>query len=393
MSQPVVPPDADVLAAQLAEVSKKSMKDVGYAVYSADGTALVASSDKGMVPASTMKVLTAMAAVDVLGAATTYSTSVVSAKRGKITLVGGGDPFLTVKKSTVPAKPANLNALVAATAKALKAQKVKKVALTYDASLFSGSSYSSSWKKEWASYTPRIKALLVNSGKSTGWRADADPAKAAAKLFASKLVKKGVKVTSVKSAKAPKGATALATQTSATVGTMVRRMLRYSDNVAAEVLARQVALAQGRPGSFSGASAALTAWLKEHQLWASGMRIDGGCGLSSKTKLRPSVLNLALVQALDDVRFLDVTAGLPVAGVDGTLKKRFNDKQEAEGRKVVHAKTGSLKEVSALAGYVTTKDGALLTFAFMASHPSSQSKAASNWLDRSATVLAKCGCS
>ena len=76
--------------------------------------------------------------------------------------------------------------------------------------------------------------------------------------------------------------------------------------------------------------------------------------------------------------------------MNGTLKDRFNDPVEKAGRKVVHAKTGTLLGVASLAGYVTTKDGAVLTFAAMANDAGRTS--AYNWLDRTATALAKCGC-
>ena len=383
--------DADLLADQLAAVSKKKLSSTAWAVYTADGKPLVVN-DQLMVPASTTKVLTALAAIDVLGASRTFTTKVVSAKKGKIVLVAGGDPYLTGGRSSVPAKKANLTDLAAATAKALKKAKISKVTLTYSAPLFSGPSYAPSWKKSWASYTPRIMSLTVNGGKS-GWSAYSDPALSTAKLFASKLKAKGVKVTFAKAGKVPKGAKTIASVTSAPLGTMVRRMLRYSDNVAAETFARHIAIEVGRAPSFTGGSAAITAWLKSKELWGKGMKIDGGSGLSSASKVLPSVLAQAVGFALADSRYVDVVKGLPVAGVNGTLKTRFNDPSEKAGRDVVHAKTGSLKAVNALAGYLTTKDGQLLTFAFLATHDGSHSTAAGNWLDRSATVLATCGCS
>ncbi|MCA0253129.1 MAG: D-alanyl-D-alanine carboxypeptidase/D-alanyl-D-alanine-endopeptidase [Actinobacteria bacterium] len=382
--------DSNLLASKLAKPSQKKLT-TAWAVYTADGKPIVAR-DRLMVPASTTKILTALAAIDVLGADRTFTTKVVSAKRGKLTLVGGGDPYLTSGRSTVPAKKANLTDLVAATAKALKAAGVKKVTLTYSAPRFSGPRYSSSWKKTWASYTPRIMSLTVNGGKSGG-AAYQNPAKSTAKLFAKKLRAKGFTVSLTGAASAPKGAKVVAAVESARLGTMVRRMLRYSDNVAAEMLARHVATATDRAGSFAGGSAAVTAWLKGKELWGKGMKIDGGSGLSSKTKVLPSVLARSVGFALSSPKYVDVVKGLPVAGVDGTLKNRFDDPSEKGGRKAVHAKTGSLKKVNALAGYVTTKDGQVLTFAFLASHNGTRSTAAGNWLDRSASILARCGCS
>jgi D-alanyl-D-alanine carboxypeptidase/D-alanyl-D-alanine-endopeptidase (penicillin-binding protein 4) len=383
--------DIELVATRLAKLSQKNLQSTASAVYTADGEPVLAN-DRPMVPASTTKILTALAAIDVLGADKTFTTKVVSSKKGRIVLVAGGDPYLTSGRSTVPAKRANLTDLAAATAKALKKAKVKKVTLTYSAPLFSGPSYSPSWKKSWASYTPRIASLTVNSGKA-GWSAYRDPGLSTAKLFAKKLKAKGIKVTFAKAGSVPKGAKTVASVTSARLGTMVRRMLRYSDNVAAETFARHIAIKVGKKPSFDGGSAAITAWLKSKKLWGKGMKVDGGSGLSSKAKVLPSVLARSVGFALADPRYVDVVKGLPVAGVDGTLKDRFNDPSEKAGRTVVHAKTGSLKKVNALAGYLTTKDGHVLTFALMATQNGKHSTAAGNWLDRSATALVTCGCS
>ncbi len=382
--------EGPLVATKLAAVSRSSLDSTAWAVYTADGTEVTAS-DALMVPASTTKILTAMAALDILGADRTFTTKVVSAKKGKLTLVAGGDPYLVSSRSTVPAKQANLADLASRTASALKKAKVKKVTLTYSAPLFSGTSYSSAWKQSWASYTPRIMSLTVNGGM-TGSRAYTNPARSTATLFASKLRAKGIKVTFAGSSSTPKGAKTVASVTSARLGTQVRRMLRYSDNVAAENYARLIARATDRSPSFAGGSAAITAWLKSKGLWASGMKIDGGSGLSSNTKVRPSVLARAVGLALRDATYDDVRVGLPVAGVNGTLKNRFNDPSERAGRDVVHAKTGSLKKVNALAGYLRTRDGDLLTFAFGATHDGKRSTKAGNWLDRSATALVTCGC-
>ena len=383
--------DASLLAGKLAAISRKSLGTSGWAVYSSAGDRVVAN-DGLLVPASTTKILTALAAIDILGADKTFTTKVVSAKKGRITLLAGGDPYLVSYRSTVPARKANLEDLAAATAKALKKSGVKKVTLTFDAPLFSGASYSSSWKQSWSSYTARIMSLTVNAGMS-GSYAYTNPASSTAKLFAKKLAARGIKVTYAGSTSVAKGAKTIASVTSARLGTLVRRMLRYSDNVAAEMFARHIARATGRTPSFAGGSATITAWLKERGLWASGMAIDGGSGLSSSTKVRPSVLAKAVGFALDDARYVDVVAGLPVAGVNGTLKRRFNDPSEKAGRTVVHAKTGSLKKVNALAGYTTSRDGEVLTFAFLTTQDGKHSTAAGNWLDRSATVLTTCGCS
>jgi D-alanyl-D-alanine carboxypeptidase/D-alanyl-D-alanine-endopeptidase (penicillin-binding protein 4) len=311
-------------------------------------------------------------------------------EKGRLVLVGGGDPMLTDKQSKSSAKRASLQALAAQTVTALQEAGVKSVRLGYDTSLFSGSSWHPSWKPTWKVFTARVGALSIDGGQVNQWQAHSNPAKVAAEAFAARLKAAGIKVTKVAAERSPTGAVPVASVESAPLAAIVGHVLRVSDNHGAEVLARHVALATGGTPSFEGGTTAITGWLKTHGLWASGMRIDDASGLSRKSKVRPSVLADALALALVTPRWVAVAKGLPIAGVNGTLKTRFNDAAEKAGRKVVHAKTGTLQGVAGLAGYVTTKDGAVLTFAAMANDAGRDS--AYNWLDRTATVLAKCGC-
>ncbi len=59
------------------------------------------------MPASTLKILTAAAALEVLGPDHTFATRVVAGGRSRLTLVGGGDPFLAAKRPTGPGAPAD----------------------------------------------------------------------------------------------------------------------------------------------------------------------------------------------------------------------------------------------------------------------------------------------
>jgi D-alanyl-D-alanine carboxypeptidase/D-alanyl-D-alanine-endopeptidase (penicillin-binding protein 4) len=385
-------PDGDVLAKQLGRVSHSGIEAIGLVVMNpATSEVLTSRGDAPLVPASTMKVMTSLAAVDTLGEQATFATTVVSPAKGRLVLVGGGDPMLTDKQSKSPAKQASLQALAAQTVAALKESGTTSVRLGYDASLFSGPAYHPSWRTHWQGYTARVAALTINGARSGQWSVHADPAKTAAEAFAARLKAAGIKVTAIKPQAAERDAAVLAEVRSAPLAEIVGHTLRVSDNFVAEVLARQVALGSGRKGSFAAASQAVTAWLKDHDLWASGMVIDDGSGLSGKSRLRPSVLAQALSLVLVTPAWSSIAKGLPVAGVDGTLKDRFDDKAEKAGRTVVHAKTGTLLGVASLAGYVTTADGAVLTFALMANRSVGRDTAY-NWLDRTASVLATCGC-
>ncbi|MCW5951644.1 MAG: D-alanyl-D-alanine carboxypeptidase/D-alanyl-D-alanine-endopeptidase [Propionibacteriaceae bacterium] len=391
VAEPVPLPEADQLAKVLAKVSTGGVGTSAVVVVDpASGERLASRGDKPLIPASTMKVLTSLVAVDTVGPDATFTTAVVAPEPGRLVLVGGGDPMLTDKQSKSAAKKASLQALADQTIAALQADGVTAVRLGYDTSLFAGPAWHPSWKPEWKVFTARVGALSINGGQVNQWQAHSNPAKVAAEAFATRLKAAGIKVTKVAPEPSPAGAQPVASVQSAPLSAIVGQLLRVSDNHAAEVLARHIALATGGTPSFEGGTAAVVSWLKAHDLWASGMRIDDASGLSRKSKVRPSVLADALALALVTPRWAAVAKGLPVAGVNGTLKTRFNDPAEKAGRNVVHAKTGTLQGVASLAGYVTTKDGAVLTFAAVANDAGRDS--AYNWLDRTATALAKCGC-
>lgn len=379
------------MAKKLAAVNRSGIGASGLVVLSADGSALASrSADKPLAPASTMKLLTSLAALDTIGADHTFTTRVVRSS-SLVVLVGGGDPLLTDKQSKSAAKPASLQALATATVAALSAAGVKKVQLGYDTSLFTGPAFHPAWKDKWHSWVARVSPLVIGSGRFNEWQADPAPARTAATAFAKRLKAAGIRITTVRPVRADAAATELASVQSASLATVVGHTLTYSDNLGAEVIARHLALASGKPASFTGVAATIKAWLSAHSLWTDGMRVLDGSGLSMAARVTPSVLARAVLSSLNDPALAGVASGLPVAGVSGTLEDRFDDKSEKVARGNVHAKTGTLVGVAALAGYLTTADGARLVFAIVANKTRGQSTAY-NWLDRSTAVLVRCGC-
>lgn len=385
-------PQPDVLTAALAKVSAKAIGTRSQVVLDADGNVLAATSpDQALAPASSLKVLSTLAALDTLGADHRFTTSVVTTAPGRLVLIGGGDPLLTDKASKAAAKPASLEKLAEQTVASLRSAGISKVTLGYDARLFSGPSFSPNWKKSWQSYESKVSALIVDSGLVNSWSAQPNPAQFAAKAFAKRLVKAKIAVTSIAPVSQSTPGTVLASVESAPLSTVIANTLAYSDNLAAEMMLRQAAVAKGRPGSFVGAAQTLTEWLKANDLWSEGIVILDASGLSAKDRVSANVLAKAISLSLRTEQLLPVAAGLPVAGQSGTLKHRFDDKSEQAGRGRVHAKTGTLRGVASLAGWVTTADGARLVFAFIGNKTAGQ-ESAYNWLDRSASVLAGCGC-
>ncbi|MFF5975378.1 D-alanyl-D-alanine carboxypeptidase/D-alanyl-D-alanine-endopeptidase [Streptomyces sp. NPDC012769] len=339
-----------------------------------------------MTPASTIKIATTAAALSALGPDHRIATTTVTSTDGRtVTLVGGGDPTLD---------RARLAALADATARALKTRRATTVRLAYDAGLYTGPARHPIGPNE--NLAP-VSALMTDAGRlddSRGGPAPrtADPARDTATAFAELLRKAGVTVKDTPTpGKAPKGdrAVPLARTDSAPLADLVERTLTHSDNDLAEALARQTALAHGRPASFTGAAQAVHDELARLRLPLAGARFADGSGLDRRDRVTAALLTGILTRAADPARpqLRPVLTGLPVGGFSGTLTDRFGSDTTASGAGLVRAKTGTLTGVNTLAGTVVTADGRLLAFAFLAGRTSSPATAQPA-LDRLSAALA-----
>jgi len=379
---PAADPDGACLAAALDAVPPTGDGTMtGQVIGLASGKVLWdKAAGQPMIPASNEKVLTALALVDALGPgalSVTYQTSVVAGPGDQIVLVGGGDPFLASGAATVTlGQPATLDDLAAATAKALQDQGRSTVALGFDDTAFTGPDWNPTWDGSYSSSVTRVSALWVDGGMTPhpvttaegAARRSQTPAWDAAKLFAGQLQARGIAVSSVAQtgAKAPAGATPIASIASLPLGDIIEQTLLVSDNSAAEVLLRHVAIATGRPGSFADGAAAVQAWLEAHQLAAPGLQFVDGSGLSRGNALPASTLAKAIVWAVgSDGPAREVVARLPVAAATGTLVGRFQEPNAPGAWGYVHAKTGSLIGVATLTGYTVTTSGQWLAFSVL----------------------------
>lgn len=324
-----------------------------------------------VVPASTMKLVTAVAALESLGAERTFRTTVVSTPgTRRVTLVGGGDPLLAPeqpdKEPPYPAR-ADLATLAASTATALGTTGRARVRVDYDASLFTGERVNPSWP---AGYVPGdvvapISALWVDRGRvERGGDVAADPPLDAARIFAAALEERGITVVGrPRERVAPDDAAELAAVESSPVDRLVERALEVSDNESAEVLAHHVALAEGEEATFEGAAVAVTGVLERLGVDTTGSAVLDASGLSREDRLTPVMLLGVLAAAVDEPALRPVLTGLPVAGATGSLTFRF-DTGDPAGLGVVRAKTGTLTGVHGLAGIATDAVGT--PFAFVA---------------------------
>lgn len=362
-----------------------------------DGGADLEVGSGTAIPASTTKLLTTTAALEVLGPDHVFETTVVQDRPGRVVLVGGGDPLLgRVPEPDAWPERADVTSLARATAAALPGRR--PVRIGYDDSLFSGPAVNPHWP---ADYVPGgvvspITALWVDQGREEdGFGRVADPSAAAAQAFADALDRFGVEVKGRPAPVRADGGEELTSASSAPLSQIAERVLDLSDNEGAEVLARHVGLAVSGTGSSAAGTRDVLATLRDLDVDTDGARVHDGSGLSRENRLGSAtlvdVLQVAASPDQDDLR-ASVT-GLPVAGFTGSLAFRFED-SPAQGRSRVRAKTGTLSGVSGLAGVVTDAAGTPLAFALLADRVAlPDTLDAREALDDLAAALAACRCS
>jgi len=356
-------------------------------------------STTGFAPASTAKVLSAVAVLDLLGPEHRFQTRVVwRPATGELVLVGGGDPLLSRQPDLAATPtPTALPTLATQAVEALTRQQITSVVLRFDDSLFDPAR-PPSWPAGYvaAGVVAPISALSLDEGRVAPGqlRRVADPGRAAADEFAALLAAGGIAVTG-----APARTTAtpedqiVATIRSAPLSDVVERVLEVSDNDGAEALGRHAAIAAGQPATPDGVTAAIRGVLTALGVDVSAAQILDASGLSPAAKVPPAVLTATLRAASQraDPALRAAVSGLPVAAFSGTLADRFDGAAERAGAGWVRAKTGTLTGVSSLAGMTTAADGHTYVFSFLADAVAN-GDAARDALDRAAAALTGCGC-
>lgn len=390
VAEPYAEVDADpvkVQAALAGAITDAALgSSISVRVIDDDGDDMFSAGGAAAIPASTTKLLSGFAALMTLGPDHVFTTRVL-VDGDRIVLVGGGDPLFS---------RAQLATLAQETAAALAGAGGSGYTIGYDTSLFEGPSTAPSWKPSYVSsrVVSPISALWLDDGRrnADGQVISKVPAPQVAAAFAKLLSQEGIKVTGTPAAViAPDGATPVATADSAGLAQILRRTIEVSDNDAAEVLARQAAIARDLPASFDGGTAAVTAVLAEAGIGVEGLRLADGSGLSRDNLIPAQTLVDLLRYADTEPQARALLQSLPVAGFSGTVGQRFGEAKAGLG--VVRAKTGSLNSVRSLAGTVTTADGAVLYFAALADGIApGYELSAEAALDRLIARLAACAC-
>ena len=402
---------------------KLAPDSVSVVVMDASGTQrplLDVRSDVQRNPASVMKLVTTFAALELLGPAYTWNTSVSTdgsiakgALNGNLYIQGSGDPKLVMERLWLMQRrlqDRGVKVIVGDVVLDRSAFQLPPIDPAYfdnepfrpynvvpDALLVNYKSMTMSFMPDAAAgvariaYEPAIANMnlpatvpLVNTKGGCGnWRAalkanfavagqiqfaggyptaceenswsvaPAAPEAFAPRVFEGMWREAGGKITGqVRFGAVPQGAAPLMRFDSPSLTEVVRDINKYNNNV----MAQQVFLTLGKQragvGTFEGGRQAVAQWWSERMGSMSQPTVDNGAGLSRDARVTAGGLAKMLSVAWTSNVMPELMASMPIVGVDGTMKK---SKSSAVGG--AHLKTGTLRDASAIAGYVNGANG------------------------------------
>jgi serine-type D-Ala-D-Ala carboxypeptidase/endopeptidase (penicillin-binding protein 4) len=316
--------------------------------------------DVPLTPASNMKLVTTLSALNVWGPDHRFKTELYGPDVpvydgvlfGDLYLKGYGDPSLSTRayqRKVFGFATASFESF----AKRLERLKVRKVQgrVLGDESYLDDVRDGPTWTPNLRLESGTLSALSGNESVQNGRRVK-DPAVYAAKLLAQALRSKGIKVTGKPGrGHVPESARLLKQQFSAPLKTLLKRMDKYSDNFFAEILTKGFGKEALGTGSTDAGLEVSRDTLDAIGLDPDSYRLVDGSGLSYGNRLTAGDLG-RILGAARQRQDADVTYGaLAVAGEDGTLEDRMRG-TTAQGN--ARAKTGTLAVAVCLSGYVTS---------------------------------------
>jgi D-alanyl-D-alanine carboxypeptidase/D-alanyl-D-alanine-endopeptidase (penicillin-binding protein 4) len=387
--------DLDAVLAQpsLGDARRSTCLDV----HDPDGRSIYSRIDTTpLLPASNMKLLTASVALAKLGPDFRYVTPVRATGPpqdgavGDLWLVGSGDPLLGTADYAAIAgylmTPRPTTSLEGLADRVFNAGVRRVGRVVGDEGRYDGQRYLPTWEPNYAT-DPDIgpqSALEVNGGFSQN-RPRAIPASApatsAATIFANLLRARGITVGGVGEGKAPDQAVTLAQIESPPLSDVIGVMLRDSDNLTAELLVKELGARFGNAGTTAAGLGVVRSTLASLGLSSATYTGIDGSGLDRGDRLSCGLLEDILGKAGENS---PIGKGVPVAGSNGTLTRRFAG-TPAAGK--VRAKTGSLEGVAGLSGWATGLDGRSLQFSLLSNDLPSEA-AGDSLEDKVVSVLA-----
>jgi serine-type D-Ala-D-Ala carboxypeptidase/endopeptidase (penicillin-binding protein 4) len=174
----------------------------------------------------------------------------------------------------------------------------------------------------------------------------------------------------------PSSARLVGTHRSPVLSDIVRDINKFSNNVMARNLFLTIGAATGKPPATTQKSAAaITAFLHRSALPMSGLYLDNGSGLSREEHITAQSLADLLIAANSSPVAQVFTESLPIAGVDGTMRNRLTN---AGALGNAHIKTGTLRDVRAIAGYVGAANGESYVVVSMINDPRAEAARAAH---------------
>ncbi len=164
----------------------------------------------------------------------------------------------------------------------------------------------------------------------------------------------------------PQGIQPFATHVSPYLSEAIRDVNKFSNNVMARQLFLSLSADDDQPATITGSRAKVQQWLVRSGLRFSELMIDNGSGLSRDAYISARLLADILQLGANSSLFAEFEASLPILGVDGTTRKRLR-RSDAAGSS--HFKTGTLRGVKAIAGYVNAQSGKKWILVFLINHP------------------------
>lgn len=297
-----------------------------------------------MRPASNQKLVTSIAALHTLGAHYQFTTPIYvtgavqdSVLQGNLYIKGGMDPLLD---------PNDLGSV----ADVLQNRGIKSIAgfICIDPSSKDDKDYGSGWC--WDDEDGPLAAFLLDKKLPSEQLVLQCLSQRGMDLQTPALVKENL----------PRDARLLTTLTH-TMPEVLEPMMKESDNMMAECMFYQLAFRQNKRGaSAEDAAVVINKLLQQLGLVPDVYSIADGSGLSLYNYVTPEMLLTLLNYAYQNPRIYGpLSLSLPIAGIDGTLRKRMVD-TSAQGN--VYAKTGTVTGVSSLSGYARGGNGHMLSF-------------------------------
>lgn len=346
------------LKTQLDNIIKSINCDVSVQVVSASNYDVLYEyqRERKMIPASITKVITAAIALHYLGAGYEFKTGIYTDDtdisdgviNGNLYIKGFGDPDFSTR---------DLSNLI----KIFLSKNITEITgnIVYDDSYLDdkyfglADYYSGDTKLQ---YWPYVNALSYNKNASR-----TNPSTTIVSEFESALTSKNIKLEGITIAgQTPESSKEIAKVTH-TMSEVLVNMNKPSDNHSAITLFKDVgAVFDKPPGTLDKGTSAVIEFFNSLGIARDEYEILEGSGLTRFNYVTSNVYIQLLKYLFDQQNFFDIFYySLPIAGVDGTLKKRMIG---TEAEQNIHAKTGSINGVSTLTGFAISRDNEPLIF-------------------------------